>query len=244
MGLLLARWAPSPCRRLSRPRTTTGPPSRPEAISRQRACPSPPWLGGGKGGLGRFPRSPRTDRRGWRPAIPLQPRHGYAAGLPRGLTTGARNRLRSRRPQVLRSACTAARPTSTRSEPVATLRGFKHWFTLVTPICPRLPGPGRLAVPARPVVVRAASHPPLRFQGQVALGFTDLLRQAGGGLFHPTGLHGASWRTRARSNNPRPFWSAPAPDSYTACRAKHRRRRGLARAQYFHACADVPAGTW
>ena len=142
MGLLLARWAPSPCRRLSRPRTTTGPPSRPEAISRQRACPSPPWLGGGKGGLGRFPRSPRTDRRGWRPAIPLQPRHGYAAGIPRGLPTGARNRLRSRRPQVLRSSvhCCPAHIHQIRAGRY--LEGVQALVHFVTPIRPRLPGPG------------------------------------------------------------------------------------------------------
>ena len=45
-----------------------------------------------------FPRSPCTGRRGRRPALLLQPRHGYAAGLPRGLPTGVRNRLRSRPP--------------------------------------------------------------------------------------------------------------------------------------------------
>jgi hypothetical protein len=43
-----------------------------------------------------------------------------------------------------------------------------------------LPGPSRLAVPTRPVVVRAAFRPSLRFQGQAALSFTGLLRQAGG----------------------------------------------------------------
>jgi hypothetical protein len=31
------------------------------------------------------------------------------------------------------TACAATRPTSTRFEPVATLRGFNHWFTCVTP---------------------------------------------------------------------------------------------------------------
>jgi len=100
----------------------------------------------------------------------------------------------------LQSACAAARPISTRSEPVATLRGFNRWFTCVTPFRRCLPDPGRLAVPTRPVVVRAASRPPLRFQGQTALSFTGLLRQTGGGSFHPTRIHGASWRTRARGN--------------------------------------------
>jgi len=35
--------------------------------------------------MGWFPRSLCTGRRGRRPAFPLQPRHGYAADLPRGL---------------------------------------------------------------------------------------------------------------------------------------------------------------
>src|SRR5215207_2002960 len=35
----------------------------------------------------------------------------------------------------IRSARTAARPTSTRFEPVPRLRRFNHWFTLVTPFC-------------------------------------------------------------------------------------------------------------
>ena len=33
------------------------------------------------------------------------------------------------------SARAAPRPTSTRFEPVPRLRGFNHWFTLVTPLC-------------------------------------------------------------------------------------------------------------
>src|SRR3954468_420715 len=55
-------WPPSPCTRLSRARTTTGPPPRPTAIGRQRTCPPPDRLPGGEGDRGRFPRSPRIDR--------------------------------------------------------------------------------------------------------------------------------------------------------------------------------------
>jgi hypothetical protein len=39
---------------------------------------------------------------------------------------------------------------------VSRLRGFHHWFTARCTFSSRLPDPGRLAVPARPVVVRAA----------------------------------------------------------------------------------------
>ncbi len=53
-------------------------------------------------------------------------------------------------------ACVADRPTSTRLESAWTLRGVNHRFTFVTPFRHRLPDPGRLAVPTRPDVVRAA----------------------------------------------------------------------------------------
>jgi hypothetical protein len=52
----------------------------------------------------------------------------------------------------------------------------------------RLPDPDRLAVPIRPVVVGAASHPSLRFQGQAAPYFTGLPPQARGGFLHSTRL--------------------------------------------------------
>src|SRR6266542_3223499 len=52
--------------------------------------------------------------------------------------------------------CTAARPISTRLEPVLDLRGFNHWFLLTYTFPPCLPDPSRLVVPTRPVVVRAS----------------------------------------------------------------------------------------
>lgn len=94
-----------------------------------------------------------------------------------------------------RAHCT--RPRSTRFEPVQVLRGFGRWF-LSYGFSSRLPGPYRLAVPVRPVVVRAAYHPPARLRDQAALGFASLLRQtSGGGLSPPPGDSGASWRTSA-----------------------------------------------
>ncbi len=92
---------------------------------------------------------------------------------------------RSRPP---RWACTAARPRSTRFEPVTLLRGFHHWFlhSYTFPSC--LPDPACLAVPGRPVVVRAAPTWPRDSEGQAALSFSGLLRQPGGGSFHPTRL--------------------------------------------------------
>jgi len=64
-------------------------------------------------------------------------------------------RRRSCRSCPSRSARTAAQPISTRLELVHRLRGFHHWFVSCT-FPSRLPDPVRLAVPDRPVVVRAA----------------------------------------------------------------------------------------
>src|SRR5207302_10958266 len=48
-------WPPSPCSRLSRPRTTTGPPSHPGGISRRRAFPPTGILLAGEGTAGMVP---------------------------------------------------------------------------------------------------------------------------------------------------------------------------------------------
>ncbi len=45
-------WPPSPCAQLSCARTTTGPPPHPAAFSRQRACPPPSWVDGGRATAG------------------------------------------------------------------------------------------------------------------------------------------------------------------------------------------------
>ena len=69
-----------------------------------------------------------------------------------------------------------------------TIKGVQPLVHFRYAFLPCLPGPGHLAVLGRPGVVRAASHPPLRFQGQAALSFVGLLRQAGGGaLSSPPG---------------------------------------------------------
>src|SRR3954453_19252192 len=99
-----------------------------------------------------------TVRRDRRPAIPRRPRHDYPAALHRGLRPGQPWTWPKfpRRLFVLTEVRTADRPRSARFEPTFHFRGFHHWF-LHTYACPsRLPGPGRLAVPTRPVVVGAA----------------------------------------------------------------------------------------
>jgi hypothetical protein len=58
----------------------------------------------GRATPGRFPRSLCAGRQGWCPAFPRQPRHGYAAGLPRGLLGRKGCDLRSRRTPCCTSA--------------------------------------------------------------------------------------------------------------------------------------------
>ena len=75
------------------------------------------------------------------------------------------------------------------------LRGFHHWFTARYTVLPCLPDPGRLAVPTRPVVVRAAPTLPGASQEGLPSASAGLLRQPSSGSFHPTRSHNASWRT-------------------------------------------------
>jgi hypothetical protein len=83
------------------------------------------------------------------------------------------------------------------------LRGFHHWFTRRYTVLPCLPDPGRLAVPTRPVVVRAAPTLPGASQAGLPSASAGLLRQPSGGSFHPTRSHSASWRT------PLSAWTLP-----------------------------------
>ena len=57
-SLLPTCWPPWPCTRLSRARTTTGPPSLPRSSAGDGPCPRPGWMPGRTGDQGRFPRSP------------------------------------------------------------------------------------------------------------------------------------------------------------------------------------------
>ena len=69
------------------------------------------------------------------------------------------------------------RPRSARFELVGPLEGRSdHWFLTYT-FPSRLPDPGRLAVPTRPVVVGAAPALPGVSRDQAALSFTGPLRQ-------------------------------------------------------------------
>jgi hypothetical protein len=56
----LTCWLPSPCDRLSRPRTTTKPPPRPVPSADDAPALPPCWLQGSEGDTGRFPRSSQS----------------------------------------------------------------------------------------------------------------------------------------------------------------------------------------
>jgi hypothetical protein len=77
----------------------------------------------------------------------------------------------------------------------------QHWFLSYT-FPSRLPDPHPLAVPARPVVVRATSRPPQRLPGQTALSFnpaaTTTRRRS---PLTPAQTHRASRRTVSSTNH-------------------------------------------
>ncbi len=96
---------------------------------------------------------------------------------------------------VSRRARTALRPRSTRFEPAHPLEGVPPLVSAFVhqPVSLAGPGPSGGAEPSRRC--QGCSHPARCLPGQAALSFSDLLRQAEGGSFHPTRLYGASWRT-------------------------------------------------
>ena len=67
----------------------------------------------------------------------------------------------------------------------ASLKGVRPLVRSRCTFPSRLPDPGRLAVPTRPVVVGAAPTRALRFQGQAAPSFNDPLRRAAVGSLIP-----------------------------------------------------------
>ena len=129
------------------------------------------------------------------PALSRQHRHAYAAAFtvasPPAPSTGFGVDLTSRH-----RSRTAHRPLSTRFEPAPTLTRLQPLVHCRCTFWSCLPDPDRLAVPIRPVVVRAACHHPRRSPDPAAPSFyrtaaTDRRRRS------PTStrLPGASWRT-------------------------------------------------
>jgi hypothetical protein len=190
--MLQVRCLPSPCGRLSRPRTTPEAPPHPGANSRQRAC--PPMAGSPRTvptfiadrSTGAAPSfspaaSPRVRRRpsSWPPRRP----RNSGAGVAHPIKAGAH--------------CCSAHIHQVGAD--AALEGVQPLVRSRYAFPSRLPGPSRLAVPARPVVVGAAPIRALRFQGRTAPSFSNPLRRAAVGSLIPLGQSTPRGALRARS---------------------------------------------
>jgi hypothetical protein len=132
-------------------RPTSGPTADDEPARRR-----PGWSAG-RAAPRWFPRSPLTSRRGWCPALPLQPFHEYAAAFPRGPGVARLRFGASPLARVLRAPVSLLAgpypPGSSRCFPLEGVPPLVHAYCTFPS---RLPGPDRLAVPVRPVVVEAA----------------------------------------------------------------------------------------
>lgn len=178
-------WLPSPCDRLSRPRTTTEPPPRPGPSADVIPARPPRWARGARA----IPDSShvhlRVDQRVRRPALPLRYRHGYAADLHRGLQTARHIPARSSPPPKQR--------WRVRTAPSPYPPGLSWWSVKGRQaLVPRVHLPVLLTGPASsgnadtPRRCQGCSHPPRRLPAQAALNFTRPLRRSGGeGLSPP-----------------------------------------------------------
>ena len=156
-------------------------PSRP--FDGRRTYPADPnGIPGRRSEAGWFPCSLRIDRSAWHPALLRQHRHGYAAGLHRGLPTGIAYQLRSRPPKHARS-CAASRPISTRFEPVTRLRSFSTGSSRIPSDLARRTRPvwQSQAVPALSALLTAL---PSVSWIRLRPAPTGLLRQPGEEAFH------------------------------------------------------------
>jgi hypothetical protein len=140
------------------------------------------------------------DWSGRRPALLRQHRHGYAAGLHRGLPTAGTKRLRSRTHSGARALHTGPYPPDL--EPASRLRSVQHWFAYAAPsdLARRArtvwqyrhgsPSRGRLP----PITVVPGDRLPRCF-------IRPLRRPNRDGLSPPLDTSGASWRTAPPRRN-------------------------------------------
>ena len=135
---------------------------------------------------------------GWRPAFPLRPRHGYAAGIHRGLLDeGSHPFQESTSTLCRRSAAPLSGPYPPGWSWRTLLRGFHHWFlhSYTVPSC--LPDPSRLAVPTRSVVVRAAPTFPSASWVRLPSASSACCDRS---KVEPSDLHSVSWRLVAHQH--------------------------------------------
>ena len=169
----------------------------------------------GRGPPGWFPRSLSTVRRGRRPAMPLQHRHGYAAGLHRGLPAGDINRPRSS-PHDRRRVRAATQPRSARFELVGRLEGRSAAGSSRTPF--RLACRTRTIWQCWPVPSLSGLLPPSPASpGQAALSFTGRCDGPAAVAFH---LRTVTRAPRgARSPPPRAGWAGLPPEMTRSTRS-------------------------
>ena len=191
--LLQARWVPSPCSRLSRPRTTTDPPPRLLVISRRRALPAADLADRQVGDEQAVPTF-TTDRSTG--SVPSFSPAGMSTTTPQSFTVAPGTNSTEALPPgckgVRRTAIPAIHQVSSRSN---ALEGVPPLVPSFVRLSVLLAGPGLSggAIPSRRC--RGCSHLPSRLRGQAASSFSGLLRQATGGALPPTRSCGASWRT-------------------------------------------------
>jgi hypothetical protein len=140
-----------------------------------------------------FPRSLCSVRQGRCPAIPLQHRHAYAAGIQHGLATDLTEPASESTNIVVRCILTHIRQVGVSSplEELWTLvHSHLHLLVLLTQ-----PGTSGSAAPARHC--QSCSHRSVRLHGSTALSFNGLLRQPKGGVL--SSPHGNTAPRGARS---------------------------------------------
>jgi hypothetical protein len=176
------RWSPSPCGRLSRPRSTTAPLPRPGGNSGRCACPDPE---GPAGTAGTLPTFTMIRSAGSAPSYtPVASPRGTAtrrAASPARWDSGRERRAPSdkehRAPRQPIAASFGAGDES---------RGFNHWFGFPVPFCLACP-PGPLAATRRYVVEAAPTRTsPPREPGCLQL--QPAIAATGGGPRCPPGL--------------------------------------------------------
>jgi hypothetical protein len=121
-AMLQARCPPSPCGRLSRPRTTTRAPSRPGATDRRRVPPLAAWLTGESGRSGAVPTFACDQLMEEAPSFAPA---ALTAGTPQAFPTASGGKPEEESFETPTSPVTAARPTSTEFEPVRSLEGVQ-----------------------------------------------------------------------------------------------------------------------
>src|SRR4051795_1149096 len=143
-------WPPSPCARLSRARTTTGPPPHPRPSadnghSPRRRTGRP--VGGDRGWFPRSPhdRSAREVPSSTPTASPSPTPQTFSVASPPVKVSGF-----GVDPPALGRSCAAPRPRSARFGAGTTITGLQPLVHSRYTLWPRLPDPARLAVPSRP----------------------------------------------------------------------------------------------